>query len=285
MSNSGRLFAFVFSLVFPDQITETSYRNLIPQYVFKQATLTPIAWGRAGLFFRMVGNSSPTFSDGVLDLFDERMFTKNLMPSMNAAQLTFSRNTGLIREITKRDNPRTREVLAARLTDSRHSPELKLMYAAILAATGDHTGQQFLLARAGDRSAKNLDCAFWVLGNLQQFSAPAEEPAGEVSVVEFVELSETPSGEIDLDGVFDRLFSAPPAPTPTRVDLAWAAETMLDALKTDEEVVRRELPQHESSVKCRTLAIEHGSFAELLIYMKNEQAMDEMGSSTFFAAK
>lgn len=255
-----------------EQISQTPYRDLVPQYVFKRATLEVRSVDYAGLFYSEVYNASPRFSDGVLALHDEIARTYNLLPSMNRAMLLSWRNARLINEIAGRDSPYTRTVLRKRMQDKDSSAELGLLYAGILAAAGDEAGRQFLLAGAGDLHSGHLDSVFWVLGNLQRLArAEPSEPSPDALSEKPALPREEPSGELDMAGLIDSLMSVPLPPAPTTVDLTWAEEVMISALASDEVTEYAELTGHKNTATCSSLAIEHGAFAEHLVYMRSDK--------------
>lgn len=218
-----------------DQITLKTCRDLVPHYVIKKAELKNLSPGQSRFFFRNIYNSSPTFSDGVLNLYEEEAMVYNLLPWMNTAILMYWRNSALIEEIIKRDSPQTREVLKRRLQDAHRGFELRLLYAGILASVNDKAGRQFILTHAANHEHKSLDSIFWVLGNLHEFpplpevKEVAEEPTGKSQ-----KLSVDPTSRVDTTGLAEALFGEPISSRPLgNVEMQWAEQVMIDALKND----------------------------------------------------
>jgi len=260
------------------QISRTRFRELVPQFVIKKAKLENLSAELEPFRFREVYDQAPSFSDGVLNLYDEHPVVYNYMPWMSDSLLLYWRNATLIREIIRRDSPQTRTVLKRRLQDERLSLPLRLLYAGVLAAVNDESGRQYLLTQMKTGKQENLASRMWVIGNLYRFPPIPDSPTTPPEEADEVDPEQAgadpdPTGRIDLTGVLGSLFDAPQSGRPLGdVDMSWAEPLLIEALRPDDRNIKRQGAfSPEPSI---LTAAENGSFVDLLIKMKSQRGIE-----------
>ena len=153
-------------------------------------------------------------------------------------KLIFYRNYDAIKEILKHDPAIVREEMGRRLGASQPI-SLRLLAAAVLVLKNDDLGKQFFLAHA-----KSLDD----LGDL------------------YVTLKSLAWSSEWLTG--------------SDADLSWAEDLMIDALQNRTKVIRKDalhfppsINWPQATVEIRELAVNYGTFADLLAKMRSEKGL------------
>jgi HEAT repeat protein len=177
----------------------------------------------------------PELVDEVQWIIDDKLPSSFVLPPRMLG--VWNANRTDLELISTQDSPSTRRELQHRIKDAARPITTRLLYAGILASWGDASGQQFLLEQARKASSfAEVEDSLWLIGHL------------------------------------DRLH-AHTANTSQLVDMHWAEDFMLDALRD-----RRQLTgifgaaTRTSTVReLASPSFDEGGFMEHLVRMKSSQ--------------
>lgn len=152
-------------------------------------------------------------------------------------------NWQTLEHLLSRRSESDQQELQRRMTDQSVRWELRLLYASVLAAQGNPTGQSFLVAQAQTTPPEKLPNVFSAIHTT--WSLP-----------------------LKMDG---------------RTDMGWAAATMLaaltDARLTKPEYPGR--PEFIQAETVRSLAVRHGHFEQILAKQRNNEAIPVLADFVF----
>jgi hypothetical protein len=171
------------------QISLKSARDLIPTFVIRGAEVEYLDPDKKRDPFPQLYPTYLTVADGVPELLEETSIRRNLLGNESFARLYLERNRIEIDEILRTATPNVCDVLARRMNAVEVAVPLRLLYGAMLARLNDERGQRYLASSVNATGS-----------------------------------------EIDIDavyclGVFPFLAQQT---NPTRVDVAWAEQLVID---------------------------------------------------------